>query len=538
MESTLDAPAATSPIAAPTELRDIVQTAVDNRRYERSPSYLKATIHASQRLSADVLDISETGLTIKLAAETSLRPGQKVKIRLPFVPGRTRGKAVLRGTVANRREKSKYYGITLDGLMEEQLAASKTRLAKVGAVVGIVLLGSLIAYLKSRNIVSFWYGPLIQIYSLGAALFVISRVFLSMIYRTPKDNGYVPSVSLIIAVKNEEAHIAQTVSHCLKSRYPADKLEVIVVDDGSTDKTWAVLSKLTSQETRLRAFQFPKNRGKRHAMALGTREAKGDILIFIDSDTFLEEEAIYRLVQPFADPRVGAVAGHTFVIVEENNPISKMEAVRYYVSQRIMKAAESVFNVVTCCPGPLSGYRKAAVLPILDRWENQMFLGAKATFGDDRSLTNFILRNYRVVYHAGARCATYVPFKMATLIRQQLRWKKSWLRELTVAGRFMWMKHPVAAISYYTAMVITLVSPLVAFGALFGLPIIGVPFNFLGYLSGLLLTYALLGLIFYFHTQSRHWYYGLLFALLYVCLFSFQNYYALLTVRKNQWGTR
>jgi hyaluronan synthase len=273
-------------------------------------------------------------------------------------------------------------------------------------------------------------------------------------------------------------------------------------------------------------------------MALGTREANGSILIFIDSDTFLEEEAIYRLVQPFADPRVGAVAGHTNVIVEEDNFISKMEAVRYYVSQRIMKAAESIFNSVTCCPGPLSGYRKSAVLAVLDRWENQMFLGAKATFGDDRSLTNFILRNYRVVYHAGARCATFVPNKLGVLIRQQLRWKKSWLRELTVSGRFMWKKHPAAAISFYAAMIITLVSPIIAFGALFGLPFIGVSFNILGYISGLLLVYALLGVVFYYHTQSPYWYYGLYFALLYVAIFSFQNYYALITVRENKWGTR
>ncbi len=524
--------------SSPVELLNDARTSVDYRRYKREPMAIKAVISARSRNLGEVVELSETGLSFKLDSAATLKVGQKVKVKMAFIPGREKSRVTLRGTIRYHNPVSHQYGVWLDGLLSEQLQAAKVRPRKFIAAMGVLLLATIIGYLKSRNVVSFWYGPVIQTYSIGAALFVITRVIFSLFYKEPKDNGILPSVSLIVAVKNEEAHIAETVMHCLSSRYPGDKLEVMVVDDGSDDNTWNVLQKLQAEQPRLRCFQFAQNRGKRHAMALGTREAKGEILIFIDSDTFLEQEAIYRLVQPFADPKVGAVAGHTNVIVEENNPISKMEAVRYFVSQRIMKASESIFNAVTCCPGPLSGYRKAMVLPILDHWENQMFLGAKATFGDDRSLTNYILRNYRVVYHAGARCATYVPNKLSILIRQQLRWKKSWLRELTVAGRFMWTKHPVAAISYYTAMMITLVSPFIAFGALFGLPLIGVPFNMFGYLGGLLLAYALLGMIYYYHTQADHWYYGLYFALLYVCIFSFQNYYALLTVRKNQWGTR
>ena len=177
-------------------------------------------------------------------------------------------------------------------------------------------------------------------------------------------------------------------------------------------------------------------------------------------------------------------------------------------------------------------------MPILDRWENQTFLGAPATFGDDRSLTNFVLRENRVVYHAGAGCWTYAPATMSTFIKQQLRWKKSWLREFTIAARFMWKKHPIAAISYYMSVVITLLSPLIAFGAVFGFSFFGMPFNFVGYVSGLLLVYAFLGMIYFYFTRSRYWAYGMVFAILYLCLFSFQNYYALLTVRKNKWGTR
>ena len=79
-------------------------------------------------------------------------------------------------------------------------------------------------------------------------------------------------------------------------------------------------------------------------MAWGAQEATGDILIYLDSDSFVDPEGIYRIVQPFADSAIGAVAGHTFMIEQPDNFISKMESVRYFVSQRVMKAAESLFR--------------------------------------------------------------------------------------------------------------------------------------------------------------------------------------------------
>jgi hyaluronan synthase len=212
--------------------------------------------------------------------------------------------------------------------------------------------------------------------------------------------------------------------------------------------------------------------------------------------------------------------------------------VRYFVSQRVMKAAESLFGSVTCCPGPFSAYRREAVLSVLQPWLNQTFMGTPATFGDDRSLTNFILRRYRVLYHAGARCRTYAPSTWVGFIRQQLRWKKSWVRETTIAVRHMWKEHPLVVISYYFSVVITLVSPLIVLRAFFYSPIVLQTHAYAPYLAGLLLVFLFLGLVHYYHTQSPYWYYGLAFAILYGCFFCLQNYYAILTVRQNHWGTR
>ena len=394
-----------------------------------------------------------------------------------------------------------------------------------------------IAWLKLYTIRWFWYDTSLKVYSLIVTGFVLWRVLLSLIYRTPKDQGIMPTVSIVIAAKNEQRHIAQTVEYCLASRYPSDRTEVLVIDDGSTDRTWDVLRAVQARHPSVRLFRFERNLGKRHAMALGTQEATGEIVVFVDSDGWLEPEGLYRLVQPFADPSVGAVAGHTLVALDTPHVIAKMESSRYYISQRIMKAAESIFGAVSCCPGVFSAYRRSALREVLTPWLNQTFLGRPATFGDDRSLTNFILRRYRVLFHHGARCRTYVPERWPTFFRQQLRWKKSWSRETLIACGMMYRKHPVAAIGFYLGAMLTLLAPLVVLRALIYGPLV-LHVSCLPYMAGLGLMYGLLCLLYCAHSQSSTWPFGLLFAAYYMLVGCWQNYYAILTVNKTHWGTR
>lgn len=417
-------------------------------------------------------------------------------------------------------------------------AVSSSKLDHALTAAAAVGLALAIVFLKSRNIVSFWYQPHLQIYSLLAGVFVLSRALLACLYHEPADTGFLPTVSITLPVKNEETHIEETILRLMASRYPEELFDLLVVDDGSTDGTWAKLQDLKTRFPRIEIVRFEKNRGKRHAMALGAERSRADVLVYLDSDSFIEPHSLRALVQPFADPRIGAVAGHCDVIPEPENFISKMEAVRYYVSQRVIKASESLFWAVTCCPGPFSAYRRDAVMRILPAWRHQMFLGAEATFGDDRSLTNFILKDYRVVYHAGAVCSTFAPNQWRVFFRQQLRWKKSFIRETTIAVRRMWRKHPVAAVSYYTSVLITMVSPIIAARAILALPRLAGMAAFSSYAGGLILMYLLLGLLYHYYARAKGWHYGVAFAVLYIFVLSFQNYYALLTARQNHWGTR
>lgn len=500
--------------------------------------------HGNAKIRARAVDITSAGVLIEIERSQQLKVGDAVEVECTL-PNELKvddenKRCRLKGKVlreATPTAAAKRYAIRFDRLIKEQIDSQKklnNRLA-IGALIFSTM--AAIVFVKIHNVINFWYEPLLSVYSLGAVAFFSSRAFLCVFYKEPADNSYFPTISIVIAAKNEEAHIAETIERCFKAHYPPDLIEVFAVDDGSDDGTWTVMEELKKKYPGLTTVKFEVNKGKRHAMAYGAERARGDIIVYIDSDSWIDPEALYKLVQPFADPKIGAVSGHVLVAIEEDNFISKMEDVRYYISHRIMKAAESVFGVVTCCPGAFSAYRRSAVVRILPSWINQTFMGTPATFGDDRSLTNYILRDYEVIYHAGAHCITYVPRTLRQFFRQQLRWKKSWSRETTVAVRIMWKKHPVAALFYYVGCIVTLISPLVCLRSLLWLPLV-LKASFVPYVLGIFLVYLVLCLFCLYDTKSKYWYYGMIFAVLYVLALSFQNYYAIATVRRNHWGTR
>ena len=401
----------------------------------------------------------------------------------------------------------------------------------------IILLLSLAVFLKIHNLTYYWYQPFVNFYSLTVGVFILSRFFLSVFYMAPPDVGYEPTVAVIVACRNEEDSIEKTIGRIYGEGYPHAKLEVVAVNDGSTDNTLAVMMRALARHPNLIVVDFEQNKGKRHGMAVGARLARSEVLVYVDSDSFLLPGAIYKIVQGLADPTVAAVAGHTDVENVNVNVLTKMQDVRYFVSYRVMKAAESLFGAVSCCPGCFSAYRKVCVLHVLDAWLYQKFLGCYATFGDDRALTNMLLRNYRILYDDEALATTIVPEHWDKYIRQQCRWKRSWVREMFLAGRFIWRKHPVAAISWYAMTILPMIAPLVMFSALLVIPL--TMHKLPGFYVGGVMVVTLLWSLYYLEKTGRpHWWTGFVFVLTYVAFFSWQGYYAFATMRKTTWGTR
>jgi hyaluronan synthase len=425
-------------------------------------------------------------------------------------------------------------------LSERAARALPLRLAMRVLQVACFVYGSFLLYwiylAKDMSLSLFFRDPVFYTYSLLVTVYVCSRFLLAPFYRPTPDRGYRPTVSIVIPAFNEGEVVRATIDACYTGEYPAEQVEVVVVDDGSSDDTWEHILVARERHPSLLAIQFSHNRGKRAAMAEGIRHSSGDVLVFIDSDSVIEPDGLAMITADFADPRVGGVVGCAEVLNKTANWITRMQQVRYYVAFHVIKGSESLFGAVTCASGCFSAYRRDALLAILDRWEHQRFLGKPATYGDDRALTNFILRDWRVVYQANARSHTLAPDTLRRFLVQQLRWKKSWLRESIQLGRLIWRKHPIAAALAYMGVFFPWVAPVVVVHSLYyraafeGSPLF--------YVMGAYVMALLYSLYYAVRRRSPLWWHGISFIGIYTAFLVWQTYYAVATLRNTSWGTR
>jgi hyaluronan synthase len=240
-----------------------------------------------------------------------------------------------------------------------------------------------------------------------------------------------PSLTVIIPAYNEGSMVEKAIESVIAARYPRERLEIFVVDDGSTDDTWHYITRSALRHPGLiTTVRFDKNQGKRAALAQGFRNARGEVIVTIDSDSVIERDALLAMVAPFRNQNVGAVAGKVVAYNRREGLIPRMLHVRFILAFDFLRAVQSTYGTVYCCPGALAAYRTTAVRNVLEAWEQQTFLGAPCTYGEDRALTNFILaQGYDTVYQRNAVVHTLVPPTYSKLCKMYLRWDRSYVRE-------------------------------------------------------------------------------------------------------------
>ena len=182
--------------------------------------------------------------------------------------------------------------------------------------------------------------------------------------------------------------------------------------------------------------------------------------------------------------------------------------------------AEGILMLLPVC-GPLACYKKEIVLENMEDWLNQKFLGHEATFGDDRSMTNFVLRKHRTSYQDSALCYTIVPNSHKVFLKQQMRWKRSWLRESLIASKFMWKKEPFAALTFYIGVMVPIFAPIVVVYNLIYIPMVYKVFP-TTFLVGLLLMSMLMSIAQLFLRKSTTWVFGMLFCIYYEAVLLWQ----------------
>jgi cellulose synthase/poly-beta-1,6-N-acetylglucosamine synthase-like glycosyltransferase len=218
-------------------------------------------------------------------------------------------------------------------------------------------------------------------------------------------------VSVLIPAFNEAKVVAASVARILDSRHV--KLEVIVIDDGSTDGTSEIIRDCFAGESRVRLLTLP-NGGKARAINAGLALATGEVVVALDADTHFEPDTIARLARWFTDERVGAVAGNAKV-GNRINLITRWQALEYITAQNLERRALSALDCITVVPGAVGAWRRSAL----------MKLGGFPidTLAEDQDLTISMQKaGYRALFDADAVAWTEAPDTVRGLAKQRFRW--------------------------------------------------------------------------------------------------------------------
>lgn len=432
--------------------------------------------------------------------------------------------------------------------------------------------------------------PFVGIYSLLTSFVLLCILVLSYFkYKDPYlsvknvdvSNG--PLISIVVPAKNEEKNIRNCVQSCLNQTYM--NKEIIVVNDGSTDKTGEVLDEMRKENktTNFRILHLSKSVGKKKAVEAASEIARGEIYAFMDSDCDMSFDAVEKAAKIFHnDRKLGALTCHGRVRdAQRGNTIEKFQQVYIDISCRSIKAAESSFKSVTCCSGSLSFYRRVAIQDFIHEWANDRFLGIDFKFCTDRRMTAHILGTrttldsssdkkkhehlpilqtgdddietmkksldpdvefsdrpikWNVEYSNSIKVNVGVPKTFESLAKQQIRWRKSFIRSLFATGGIYWKRPSFIALLYYIQIAMKLVRPYILFYTIAILPIKGDFTSVLFWIAGVMFT----GMIYAVEYRLRNpddglWLYRPPFTFITTFVYTWFLIYSALTIRNKSW---
>ena len=252
---------------------------------------------------------------------------------------------------------------------------------------------------------------------LFAFILFIFIIFLISKFKEKQYPEIKPAVSIIIPCYNEEKNIASCMDSIKNADYPKEKTEIIVVDDGSTDKTWEILAKYGN----IKLFK-QSHKGKSEALNLGTKIAKHDLILTIDADTIIDKNCIKEIVKPFADKEVAAASG-SCKVSNKNSLIGMFQNVEYHYNNLIRSSFSKVFGNCVWFFGFLACYRKDVL--------KQIGLFKKDSMTEDMDISLEIKKaGYRTINAEKAIGCTTAPDTLSGLYRQRARWWTGGLQAL------------------------------------------------------------------------------------------------------------
>ena len=229
--------------------------------------------------------------------------------------------------------------------------------------------------------------------------------------------AYCPSVTAILVGHNEADTIGATLASIWGS-YP--RLEIVVVDDGSTDRMVDVAEAFAKTHDKVRVFRRARRSGKASALNTALHYAKSEIVVPVDADSDLGPAAIWEIVQPLADPQVGAVSGAVLARNSFVNLLTRLEAYEYIHAIFLGRMVTAKLGILGIVSGAFGAFRREH-LSRIKGWD--------VGHGEDSDLTLRLRKSgLRVAFAPYAQCFTNVPTKWSKLFKQRRRWNRGVIR--------------------------------------------------------------------------------------------------------------
>jgi len=228
-----------------------------------------------------------------------------------------------------------------------------------------------------------------------------------------------PLVTVVVPVYNEEETIAWTIRSLLEQTY--GNLEIIIVDDGSTDDTPKICKNISNRPN-ITSMRLAERAGKSAVLNYGMNYANGEFIIFVDSDTTFDRDAIYHLMTEFADPVVGGVSGNLRPRNASQNLLTRLQQIEYLFTISVGRRIRSSFNILPIISGAFGGFRRELIAV-------DAIGGHEPGPGNDSDLAIRVRKlGYKIAFQPRAMCLTKVPETPYKLMRQRSRWDRNMIK--------------------------------------------------------------------------------------------------------------
>jgi len=234
------------------------------------------------------------------------------------------------------------------------------------------------------------------------------------------DEKYEPTVSILIPARNEEKVIGRLLQRIAELTYPHEKLQVIVIDDASSDSTGRIADEYSSKYAFIEVLHRENGnggKGKAPAMNAGFKRATGEIVLCFDADYYPQKDIVEKLAKEFADPNVGAVQGRVVVLNEPQNIVTRLVALERIGGYRVDQEARDDLGLIAQFGGTVGGF-KSSVLASLHGWDESIL-------AEDTDLTfRVYLAGYKVRYVIDAECYEEAVDNWKAYRQQRYRWAR------------------------------------------------------------------------------------------------------------------